>query len=229
MFANAKDIDKADKKLQTKEVKKGDLNDTDNEMKKLKVKALKEAALTELTNSLKKKEKINEDSHWYHNVGSEVYTPDGKGTVKEIIGGTLTVELEDGSQKDFQLNTINHFTQKASDDQEASNPKPEPSVKDMWANFKGNPFAGMIADPETFKKPLDLSKIKQYMEMYKHDKEKMSKLKKAIKERVDVVKGKNATTGEDEVLSVVPGGQGPKAAQALKSKGATSVTSKSIA
>jgi hypothetical protein len=66
------------------------------------------------------------------------------------------------------------------------------------------------------------------MEKKKEDREFLSKLKKAVKERLDVIKGKNATTGEDEILATVAGGQGSKAAQALKSKGATSVTVKSI-
>ncbi len=62
MLHNADEVEKKDAKLQTKEVKKGDLNDTHNEMKKVKVqdktkkaKTLKETALDELTSSLKKK------------------------------------------------------------------------------------------------------------------------------------------------------------------------------
>ena len=129
MFANAKDVEKADKKLQMKDVKKGDLNDTDNEMKKVKVKALKKAALKELADSLKKKDNINEDAHWNHTVGSNVHTPDGEGTVKEIIGGTLTVEFEDGRLADYQINTIDHHTKKAQEEasmnfaDEPANPK----------------------------------------------------------------------------------------------------------
>jgi hypothetical protein len=119
MFANAESVQKEDEKLEMEEVKKGNLNDKKNEMKKVKVKAvksLKEAAIEELTNSLKKKESINEDSHWYHHVGSEVHTPDGEGTVKEITGGTLTVELKDGQLKDYQINTIDHHNEKAQEE-----------------------------------------------------------------------------------------------------------------
>jgi hypothetical protein len=119
MFANAESVQKEDEKLEMEEVKKGNLNDKKNEMKKVKVKpakSLKEAAIEELTNSLKKKESINEDSHWYHHVGSEVHTPDGEGTVKEITGGTLTVELKDGQLKDYQINTIDHHNEKAQEE-----------------------------------------------------------------------------------------------------------------
>ena len=186
MFANAEDVEKADAKLETEEVKKANHKDKANEMKKVKVKSLKEAAITELTDYLKKKDSINEDSHYKHNVGSEVHTPDGKGKVIEIVGGTLTIEMEDGTQKDFQINTIDHFTQKASEELPVQEPKQDQSVADMWANWKGNTFGGMVGDPEHFKKPLDLSKLKEYIAKHKDDKEKMGKLKKALKELVKV-------------------------------------------
>ena len=229
MFANAEDVEKADAKLETEEVKKANHKDKANEMKKVKVKSLKEAAITELTDYLKKKDSINEDSHYKHNVGSEVHTPDGPGKVVEIVGGTLTIEMEDGTQKDFQINTIDHFTQKASEEQPVQQSQAEPSVKDMWANWKGNTFGGMVGDPEHFKKPLDFSKLKEYIAKHKDDKGKMEKLKKAIKERIDVVKGRNATTGEEEVLAIAPGGQGSKIAADYKSKGASSVKVKPVA
>ena len=181
MFANADDVEKADAKLETQEVKKANHKDKANEMKKAKVKALKEAAITELTDYLKKKDSINEDSHWKYHVGSEVHTPDGSGKVTEIIGGTLTVEMGDGSLKDYQANTIDHFTQKAQEELPVQKPQPDQTVKDMWANWKGNTFGGMVGDSEYFKKPLDLSKLKEYIAKHKGDKEKMAKLKEAIK------------------------------------------------
>ncbi len=119
MLKNADEIEKKDAKLQTKEVKKGDLNDTANELKKVKVqdktkkaKTLKETALDELTSSLKKKESINEDSHYKHHVGGEIHTPDGPGKIKEIIGSTFTVEMQDGTLKDYQINVIEKATEK---------------------------------------------------------------------------------------------------------------------
>jgi hypothetical protein len=119
MLHNADEVEKKDAKLQTKEVKKVDLNDTANEMKKVKVqdktkkaKTLKEAALDELATSLKKKESINEDTHWKHTVGAEIHTPDGPGTVKEIIGSTFTVEMHDGTLKDYQINVIEKAIEK---------------------------------------------------------------------------------------------------------------------
>jgi len=283
MFANDEEVKKHDEKLEMEDVKKANLNDKKNEMKKVKVKSLKEAAIEELTNSLKKKESINEDSHWYHHVGSEVHTPDGEGTVKEIVGGTLTVELKDGQMKDYQINTIDHHTKKAQeeatmpfkdapldpsykmnkDGQRAISPEGiEFKVGDEviaidngekvkiqgfeieQGRIKATVNRGMFSSSidiaglekiksdnpwDSFRGRMIPEAIKKYIAKYKDDKEKMAKLKKAVKERVDVVKGKNASTGEDEVLAVVPGGQGSKAAQSLRSKGATSVTSKPVA
>ena len=195
MFANAKDVEKADAKLETEEVKKANHKNKANEMKKVKVKSLKESAIEDLTTHLKKKDLINEDGHWKHHVGSEVHTPDGQGKVVEIVGGTFTVEMEDGSRKDYQINTIDHFTQKSQEQEPIQGAQAEPTVKDMWANWDKNqakPFGGMVGSPEQFKKPLDLSKIKQYMEMYKGDKEKMGKLKETIKKLKEAIKFKAA-------------------------------------
>lgn len=125
MLHNADEVEKKDAKLQTKEVKKGDLNDTANEMKKVKVqdktkkaKSLKEAALEELATSLKKKESINEDTHWKHTVGAEIHTPDGPGTIKEIMGSTFTVEMQDGTLKDYQINVIEKAIEKQKEKQQ---------------------------------------------------------------------------------------------------------------
>lgn len=176
---------------------------------------------------------INEDSHWKYHVGSEVQTPDGPGKVTEIIGSTFTVEMEDGSLRDYQTNTVHHFTEKEKEEEPVQQSQTEPSVKDMWANWdkeKHKTFGGMVVDPG-YQSDLDkkYGKLKEYIAKNKHDKEKMGKLKKAIKEKVDAIKGKNTTTGEEELLAIVPGGQGTKTAQALKAKGATSVIVKSIA
>lgn len=183
MFSNAKDVEKADSKLETQEVKKNNHVDKANEMKKVKVKALKESTIDELIGYLKKKELVNEDAHWNYTVGSEVHTPNGPGKVVEIVGGTLTVEMEDGTQEDVQINTVDHFTQKAKEEPAAQ--EPEQSVADMWAKWdkEGHkPFGGMVVDPE-YQSDLDkkYGKLKEYIAKNKHNKEKMAKLKKALK------------------------------------------------
>jgi len=191
MFANAKDVEKADSKLKTQEVKKNNHVDKANEMKKVKVKSLKESTIDELVDYLKKKELVNEDAHWNYTVGSEVHTPNGSGKVVEIVGGTLTVEMQDGKLVDVQINTADHFTQQAKEEPAAQ--EAEPSVADMWAKWdkEGHkPFGGMVNYPSE----IDLAKIKRYMEVYGHDKEKMKKLKEAIKKLKEGIK-KNPVTG----------------------------------
>jgi hypothetical protein len=227
MFANTEDVDKADATLETEEVKKNNHVDKDRQMKKVKVKALKEAALQALTDSLKKKESINEDSHWHHHVGSEVHTPDGKGKVTEIVGGTLTVELEDGTQKDYQINTIDHHTQKAQDSQADA----EKAERDqMWKNF--DQLKGV--DPETGVqkglsigqqlnyKPEDihtlLAKLKEYISKNKGDKEKIGKLKEAVKKLKEftTAKTRDAVHNAQVIRQIDTEVPNPQAKAALK-------------
>lgn len=56
------------------------------------------------------KKRLTEDSHHVYGIGMGVETPDGPGTVKAIVGSTLTVELGEGKHKDYQMNIINHFS-----------------------------------------------------------------------------------------------------------------------
>lgn len=215
MLANAKEVEKADAKLKTQEVKKNNHIDKANEMKKVKVKSLKESAIEELTNHLKKKDLVNEDVHYSHNIGSEVHTPDGPGKVVEIVGGTLTVEMEDGSQKDFQINTVDHFTQKAKEEPEQTT-QAEPSVADMWANWKGKPFGGMVVDPN-YQSDLDkkYGKLREYVAKNKHDKEKMQKLKKKLKE-FTTAKTKDAAHNAQVIKQIDADVTNPQAKTALK-------------
>ena len=56
------------------------------------------------------KKKLTEDSHHRYGIGMGVETPDGPGTVKAIVGSTLTVEFGEGKHKDYQMNIINHYS-----------------------------------------------------------------------------------------------------------------------
>ena len=244
MLANADEIEKDDAKLQMEPVKKDNFNNKDREMKKIKgkndakantkvstkenkkgkpkgVEIMKEAVLDELTSSLKKKDLVNEDVHPVYNVGSVIHTPDGEGTIKEIIGSTFTVEMKDGTHQDWQVNVIDKATEKAKEKQDAPLTKPElDAAWSKWDKEGHKTFGGMLAFPQ---------KLKEFIAKNKGNKDILSRLKKAIKERVDIVKGRNTASGEEEILAVVPGGQGSKTAQNLKSKGATSAVVKSVA
>jgi len=217
MFANADEIEKADAKLQMEPVKKDNFNNEDREMKKIKgkndakantkvstkenkkgkpkgVEIMKEAVLDELLSSLKKKDLVKEDVHPTYNVGAEVYTHNGKGKIKEIIGSTFTIEMEDGSLVDVQINTVDHHTEKAKEaENETQLNKHE--LDAAWAQRdKENPkvFAGMLGDPEYWQTPLDPETIKKYIDKYKDDKEKIKRLYTKLKE-LTIIKKKGGS------------------------------------
>jgi len=77
-------------------------------MKHMKQPEKKHKVMEAIESFLKKK--LTEDSHHVYGVGMGVKTPDGPGTIKAIVGSTLTVELENGKHKDYQMNIINHFS-----------------------------------------------------------------------------------------------------------------------
>ena len=74
----------------------------------------KEKVLETLINTLKKS--LTEDTHHKYTKGTEVKTPDGPGIVTGILGGTITVKLKDNIEKDFQINTLDHFDKKAKEE-----------------------------------------------------------------------------------------------------------------
>ena len=74
----------------------------------------KEKVLETLINTLKKS--LTEDTHHKYTKGTEVKTPDGTGIVTGILGGTVTVKLKDNIEKDFQINTLDHFEKKAKEE-----------------------------------------------------------------------------------------------------------------
>lgn len=141
MFANAETVKKADDKLQMTPVKKGNHKDKHNEMKKAKgqetlkatsaptkenkktkkpkgVKVMPDKGvegsqkiIKEISQFIKKKLTENNSYHDYH-VGMQVETSEGTCTVREINGGTLTVETQDGKLRDVQMNHAKHFSEK---------------------------------------------------------------------------------------------------------------------
>jgi ribosome modulation factor len=80
----------------------------------------KEKVLDQLKESLKKS--LKEDTHYKYNPGSKATTPDGEGTVKEVMGGTVTVEFEGGKQMDYQVNTLDYFEKKKQEGSESFRP-----------------------------------------------------------------------------------------------------------
>jgi len=70
----------------------------------------KETVIDQLKEALKKS--LKEDTHYNYRPGSEVETPSGFGIVKDIIGGTITVELTNGELVDYQVNMLDAIVAK---------------------------------------------------------------------------------------------------------------------
>jgi ribosome modulation factor len=70
----------------------------------------KEKVIDQLKEALKKS--LKEDTHYNYRPGSEVETPSGFGIVKDIIGGTITVELTNGELIDYQVNMLDAIAAK---------------------------------------------------------------------------------------------------------------------
>jgi hypothetical protein len=66
----------------------------------------KEQVLSELKSFLQKKSRLSEDMHYKYTRGQEVNTPEGPGQVTNIVGGTISVQLANGIEKDFQVNIL---------------------------------------------------------------------------------------------------------------------------
>jgi hypothetical protein len=78
------------------------------------------------------KKKLNEDTHHEYGVGQSIDTPDGRGTVKEIIGSTVTLEFEStGDLKDYQMNVLTHFKEEAKKPVEEKTPEVKKEMPTM--------------------------------------------------------------------------------------------------
>jgi hypothetical protein len=148
LVSNAKEIHKVDEKLKMQQVKGDNLKDKANEMKtpkgvekkpKANVKASKKEnkkgkpAGVKLMEAIKDilKKKLTEDVHHEYGVGQSIDVPEGHGTIKGMVGDTVTLEFEDGSQKDYQINALNHFREEAKKPKEEMTPevkKHEPTM-----------------------------------------------------------------------------------------------------
>jgi hypothetical protein len=257
-LANAKQIEKDDKRLSMKPVKGDNFVDKDNGMKKIKghadekkntstpktenkkgkpkgVKEMKgskkkpalvkdvmkhetkETVINEMLNFFKKKDSIKENDGGFSGGGAtpqertdfykghECITPDGPGIVKERKGSIVSVQMEDGSERDYTINVLDAADEKHNQSQVDADKAERDKMWSDWDKRGEKTFGGMTADPKSSTHDL-LKKLKGLLEKFKMK-----------KEAVDVIKAKTAQGG-DEVIDTVPAGQGNKAIQDLKKK-----------
>ena len=100
----------------------------------------KEKVLDDLKESLKKS--LKEDTHYKYNPGTEVDTPHGKGQVSDIIGGTITVRLDNGEERDYQINVLDAIEDKKN---KLAN---MPNLGDIGQKWMSNQIREDEANPE---------------------------------------------------------------------------------
>jgi hypothetical protein len=266
IIANVKKVEKQDKELEATELKK-ELVDKKNAMRKPKgfkadkantkaskrenrkgkpkgVKVMQDKGVTGTEKVIKEdviqnlKEWLQENITREYHPGMEVQTPDGHGIVKEVKGGTLTVELDDSDLKDYQFNVIN----KLMDKEPESQPEIQPSSGDemtkadrdaAWAKI-GTPMGSVKGTDTGIPKSLYSAmtpeeKIAAIIEKLNkmEEGEKKEKIKEMIKSKLneagDIV---TVTTPQGEkVVSTTKSGEGKEMVNSLKSKGITSAKS----
>lgn len=229
-IANFKEVKKYDEKLEMKKVSSKDKKDTNSdghlkkalkkneaantkatktENKKGKpkgVEVMKESVLSELKTIKKKaKESLKEDTHWKYTRGSEIYTPDGVGTIEDIVGGTISVKLDNGTVKDYQVNILD----RQPDSQDMS------STPNKFSKFQ-NPFEEEKKEEKGDKMHQIVKKLKEFFSK-----------KKAKKEAVDIVTAKS-TEGDTQTVATLPAGQGKRKAAQLKSQGVTTADAQTL-
>ena len=218
ILANVKSIDKQDKDLETKEVKQ-ELVDKKNAMRKPKgfkahkantkaskkenrkgkpkgVKVMPDKGVTG-TEKIVKEDVLNNLKNWLHeNVhrdyreGMEVKTPDGQGIVKEVRGGTLTVELqnEEKTMKDYQFNIVNKMMDEPEEQSAGEMTKAERDA--AWSRIGYNMGSVKGTDtgiPKSYKDMTYEEKLKAIMERVQsmEEGEKKQKALEIVKKKLD--------------------------------------------
>jgi hypothetical protein len=214
-LANAKQVEKDDKRLEMKSVKGGNFVDKENGMKKIKghadekkntstpkkenrkgkpkgVKQMKhetkETVLNEMANFFKKKDSLKENDGTVSGMqpqertdlrkGHQCITPDGPGQVTDRNGSIVSVQLEDGSERDYTLNVLDAAKDKHSQDQAAKDKAERDQMWSDWDKRGEKTFGGELPYPKTDIHDL-LKKLKTLAEKLKLKKESGVEIKPA--------------------------------------------------
>ena len=158
----------------------------------------KEQVLNELREFLQKKSRLSEDLHYKYSTGQEVSTPEGPGQVTNIVGGTVSVKLANGVEKDFQVNVLDKQQRDAA----------FAKLPNLGASF------------EKGKASLTKEQVMQKL------KEFFSK-KKRKTEVVDVVKAQTQD-GDEAIIGTYRAGTGKNKVSKLRSQGVTTATTQTL-
>ena len=117
----------------------------------------KQKVIDQLKESLKKS--LTEDTHYKYTLGKEVETPMGTGIVTDIVGGTITVQLDNGQAADFQINVLDAIEAKKQRDSQFGALPDLGKIGQNWLSSQVNEEA---KDKKTEKKD-KYSKLKEYL------------------------------------------------------------------
>jgi len=152
----------------------------------------KEKVLSDLKESLKKT--LAEDTHHKYNIGTDVHTPEGPGKVTGVLGGTISVQLDNGEHVNYQINVLDAAEEKAYRDMQFSK---MPNIGTSGQNWLSHHVSEQYNDPkkDEFKNLVD--KYDWYHEMSDDDRKHqaaldMNKKLKALAKEI----------GEDEALKM---------------------------
>jgi hypothetical protein len=169
----------------------------------------KETVLNEMINFFKKKDRLKENDVSFSgggatpqarsdfHEGSEVITPDGPGIVKESNGSIVSVQMEDGTEKDFTFNVLDAAKEKANQTQIDAD-KAERDEK--WSEFDRkqstgeNPYAKPFGGTLEYK-PEDIHSLMKKLKIVV-EKLKLKKEGEAIKDTAgNITYASNAEAG----------------------------------
>lgn len=190
------------------------------------------------------KEWLEENVYREYHVGMEVKTPDGTGVIKEVKGGTLTVELQDEEKtlKDYQYNIVNRLMDADMEEpklgepsEPSTTPEEKPVDPDKEARdkaFAKLPNLGSVRGNDgplskLFKQMSYEEKLKAIMEKVQAMEEGEKKqtaleiVKRKLEEAGEVVVG-TTQSGEEAPITVVRSGGGSEKVTQLKKSGITS-------
>jgi len=152
----------------------------------------KEKVLDQLKEALKKS--LTEDTHYKYTPGTEVETPAGHGMVTGIMGGTITVQLDNGQEADFQINVLDAIEAKK---QQAAQFDSMPNLGSVGQKWLSSQVKESMNDPKKQEFEDLVAKYDWYHEMSDDDRKHqagldMNKKLKALAKEI----------GEDEALEL---------------------------
>jgi hypothetical protein len=152
----------------------------------------KEKILDSLKEALKKS--LTEDTHFKYTPGKEVETPAGTGLVTGVMGGTITVQLDNGQEADFQVNILDAIEAKKQQDAQFDSMPNIGSVGQKWLSSQ---VKEVFNDPkkDEFKDLVD--KYDWYHEMSDDDRKHQAALQ--INKQL---KALSKEIGEDEAVKM---------------------------